>query len=247
MLQERATFLERTVPLLPCPAILPMTEFYTLLGFEVTYQQRAPNGYACVRRGGIDLHFFVLKGLEPAQSYTSCLVIIEDGTAMHGVFAAALRGAYGRVPVQGIPRLGRLRANGAFNVIDPGGNWIRFVQHTEPATSDSSDVDSSDLQRATELAETLSESKGDLVAAAKVLDKALRQVDSAPAAHRLQAVLLRADLALALQDVPKATELLAEIEGLLQQAPAADEHALWAEFLSRAADLAERIEDGEAP
>jgi len=32
------------------------------LGFEVTYQQVAPNIYAAVRRAGINLHFFVVKG-----------------------------------------------------------------------------------------------------------------------------------------------------------------------------------------
>ena len=33
---------------------------YRLLGFEVMYQQQAPNPYATVRRGAIDLHLLAV-------------------------------------------------------------------------------------------------------------------------------------------------------------------------------------------
>jgi predicted lactoylglutathione lyase len=45
---------EKTIPILPCRTLQPVLDFYTALGFEVTYQQRSPNPYAVVQRGGIE-------------------------------------------------------------------------------------------------------------------------------------------------------------------------------------------------
>ena len=55
---------EVTIPMLPCKSIDETLEFYTALGFEITYQQR-PNTYGCVKYEEINLHFFTLKGYEP--------------------------------------------------------------------------------------------------------------------------------------------------------------------------------------
>jgi len=61
---------EITIPILPCQSINETLHFYVALGFEITYQQTRPNTYACVRRDDIELHFFALKELAPADSYT---------------------------------------------------------------------------------------------------------------------------------------------------------------------------------
>jgi hypothetical protein len=69
---------EITIPILPCHSINEMLEFYRVLGFEVTYQQSKPNTYAVVCRGDIELHFFSMRGYEPANSYSTCYVRVPD-------------------------------------------------------------------------------------------------------------------------------------------------------------------------
>lgn len=48
-------------------------EFWSGLGFAITYRQRAPNPYGVVKRDGYELHFFGLKGLDRTP-YTSVSV-----------------------------------------------------------------------------------------------------------------------------------------------------------------------------
>jgi hypothetical protein len=86
-----------------------------------------------VKYEDIDLHFFEMKGYEPAASYSTCFVSVLDIIALYEEFAASLKKTYGKVPVSGIPRMTRLNTRNVegefrFNVVDPGGNWIRFGQ-----------------------------------------------------------------------------------------------------------------------
>jgi hypothetical protein len=56
------------IPLLPCRSIDDQIDFYESLGFEVTYRQTAPNVYAAVQRGAIELHFFCGSRLPDATT-----------------------------------------------------------------------------------------------------------------------------------------------------------------------------------
>ena len=58
------------IPLLPCQTIQPVTDFYTALGFEVTFLQKSPNPFAVVERGDIVLQFFGMKKYDPSASYS---------------------------------------------------------------------------------------------------------------------------------------------------------------------------------
>ena len=126
---------ERMIPLLPCRSIDDQIGFYETLGFEVTYRQKAPNVYASVQRGGIELHFFVMKGYDPAGSYSTCYVMVADIDPLYADFRARLKEAMGRVPTRGMPRIGALKDMSygvrQFLMTDPGGNIIRFGQPLE--------------------------------------------------------------------------------------------------------------------
>ena len=141
---------EVTVPLLPCASIDDIIAFYEVLGFRTTYTQRRPNPYAALQRGQVNLHFFEMAGFDPADSYGSCLLVTPDTGALHRAFAEGMRAAYGKVLVQGTPRMTRPRARknydglSGFSVIDPGGNWIRVVQQPAAETATPSDVDEAD-------------------------------------------------------------------------------------------------------
>lgn len=203
---------EKMVPLLPCPSIDEIEEFYGMLGFERTYRQTRPNPYVAVRREGIELHFFGMDGFEPENSYGSCIVSVPDTGALYRAFADGFRAARGKLPVAGIPRMTRPRkrknADGAsgFSVIDPGGNWIRFFAQAEPRQEPASK-----LGRVLENAIVLGESKGDARQAARILDASLAKAESS-VVDRVNALVYRAELAVVLGEAERAGELLARVE-----------------------------------
>lgn len=238
---------EITIPILPCKSIDETLAFYVALGFEVTYRQARPNTYACVKYEAINLHFFTLKHYEPKDSYSTCFVLVPDLAALHRTFCDSLRRNYGKLPVAGIPRISKLNnANSdkqlRFNIIDPGGNWIRFGQSGEQPASDDAPEQAaqSKLARAVRSADWLVEAEGDFAAAARMLDNALAQPDPVPPAHRVQALVLRAALAFSLDDRELARTCLLEARSI-PLAPH-ERDALAAEW-QRADDL-EKMLDG---
>lgn len=205
------------IPLLPCVEIAPTLEFYGLLGFEVTYQQRTPNPYAATRRGGAQLHFFGLKGLDPLKAFSSCLIIVDEVEQLHARFVAALKEAYGRIPLRGLPRLTRMKkGQSRFTLVDPSGNSLMFIRRDEPAGygDDGGDAPASVLAKALKAARRLRDFKGDDAAAAKVLEGALKKADAGTTVERARALAARAELAVALGDAPRARELARDINAL---------------------------------
>ncbi|MET7962183.1 VOC family protein [Micromonospora zamorensis] len=231
---------EVTVPLLPCASIDDIVTFYAALGFHATHQQRKPNPYVALRREDLHLHFFEMTGFDPEQSYGSCLVLTSDVGALHRVFAAGMRAAYGKVLVSGMPRMTRPRARknydglGGFSVIDPGGNWIRVVQNatTTPAPTT---MPAGRLAEALANAVVQADSRGDVHQAVRILDSALArpQADDDPVAQ-VEVLVYRAELAMVLHDQETATEMLSRIDRVVLTA---DETARAASAFDTAADL----------
>lgn len=237
---------EITIPILPCKSIDETLAFYVALGFEITYQQTRPNTYGCVKRDDIDLHFFTMKGYEPKNSYSTCFVLVPDLAGLHREFSDGLRSHYGRVPIAGIPRISKLNRSNSdkqlrFNVIDPGGNWVRFAQMGEQS-AESDDAPKQEgqtkLSRAVQAADWLVEAEGDFEGAAQLLDKALARDEPARPAHRVRALVLRAGIAISLNDRELANKLLADVR---QIALTPDEEAALAGELEKANELAKML------
>ncbi|MGW2288304.1 VOC family protein [Streptomyces phaeochromogenes] len=213
---------EVTIPLLPCRSIDEITEFYGTLGFTTTYRQTRPNPYVAVQREDLQLHFGGIEGFDPEQSYGSCVVIVPDTGAIHQAFADAMRAAYGKVLVSGIPRMTspRRRKNtgkrSGFSVVDPGGNWIRFFPATEDKDApDETSYPTGRLTKALENAIVLGDSKGDTHQAARILDATLtRERASAHPVELVETLVYRTELALRLDDAPRARALLTEVDGV---------------------------------
>ncbi|MEU5128167.1 VOC family protein [Streptomyces mobaraensis NBRC 13819 = DSM 40847] len=204
---------ETTIPILPCPDLRPVLDFYTALGFEVTHHQTSPNPYAVVRYGGIELHFFGVKQHDPATSYSTCYVRTDDVDGLHEAFRRGLKEAYGKVPTRGLPRFGAVRdtSHGVrqFLMTDPGGNCVRIGtvtsddQSHRPAPKET-------FARALHYASLFADSKGDAAGAARVIDRALRTEGERPTAVQLLRLLvLRADVAGRLGDEAAREEALA--------------------------------------
>lgn len=123
---------ERMYPILPCPDLDDAIAFYEALGFVTTYRQDRPNPYAVIARDDLQVHLAGIPGYDPATSVCSVIVTVPDAEEVRADFAAGLRGARGSVPVEGVPRLLRLRRKAGtatgFSVVDTGGNWLRFYR-----------------------------------------------------------------------------------------------------------------------
>ncbi|MCZ7439903.1 VOC family protein [Micromonospora sp. WMMC241] len=204
---------ETTIPLLPCRLLDDVAPFYQALGFQVTHRQARPNPYLALRREDLNLHFFGMPEFDPATSYGSCLVVVDDLVGIHRAFAAGLRAAYGKVLVSGVPRMSRPRVrrnqdgHTGFSIVDPGGNWIRFVARATGGPGDREDQGA--LARALGNAVVQADSRGNPRQAAKILDGALARPDATddPAVH-VEALVYRAELALLLDEPEAARDLL---------------------------------------
>ncbi|MBL1098290.1 bleomycin resistance protein [Streptomyces coffeae] len=221
---------EKTVPILPCRTLQPVVDFYTALGFEVTYRQKSPNPYAVVVRGDVELQFFGMKHYEPEGSYSTCYVRTGDVDGLYREFRAGLKAAYGRIPTRGLPRIGPLKDMSygvrQFLMTDPGGNCVRVGQrmdsdarggrgNRESGEDGKARPPEETFARALHHASLLADSKEDAAGAAKVIDRVLRLADQRPTATQLLRLLvLRADIAGRLGDEESAASARAEAAGV---------------------------------
>lgn len=194
-------------------SIEPVADFYTALGFEITFRQTAPYQFLNVRRGGIELNFYGAKEFDPVCSAHGCLVNTDDVDHLYAAFTEGLRTAFGSVPAQGIPRVGALKDMSygvrQFLLTDPGGNTIQIAQ---PISEDQRHrpLPQGTFDRAIHLGSLFADSKQDLDLAVKVLDRALHRTDEEPTAVQLVKLLvLRADVAVRRGEPALARELLA--------------------------------------
>ncbi|MEU0373613.1 VOC family protein [Streptomyces sp. NPDC006283] len=209
---------EKTIPLLPCPEIQPVVDFYTALGFETTFFQKSPYPYAAVGRGSVELQFAGMKGYDPAQSYSGCYIVTHDVDGLYATFRAGLKAAYGKVPSRGLPRIGPLKDMSygmrQFLMTDPGGNSIRIGQKISEDQSLRRAPEGT-FARALHMADLFVDSKQDLPGAAKIVDRVLRLEDEHPTPPELVRLLvLRADIAQRLGDDESAAKLLTKAAGL---------------------------------
>lgn len=230
------------IPILPCRSIDEQADFYGALGFAVTFRQTRPNPYLEVRCGGIVLQFYGLGAHEPGSRFDTCYAMLDasdDVDALYAGFRAGLKAALGRVPTRGLPRLGALgdMSYGVrqFLLTDPAGNQVRVGQPIADRAPGPRDR----LSRALETAVLLAESKEDPVTAVRVLDPVLDDARAAPAPVRVRALVLRAQLAVTMDDASHARSLLAEATATPLTDP--DRIVLAADSLARAADLADTL------
>lgn len=230
---------EKTIPGLMTPAIEPVAEFYTALGFEITFQQKAPYGFLSVRRGGIELNFYADKTFDPASSTHGVLVMTDQVDALYREFRAQLSTAFGKVPLQGIPRVGTLQDTTyglrQFVITDPGGNTLQISQEISEDQNHQKPPKET-FARAIHMGSLFADSKQDLELAVKVLDRALARTDEQPTPPQLVRLLvLRADAAIRQHNTALASELLNRV-ATVNLSPAERDQV--ADSLRRATELA---------
>jgi hypothetical protein len=204
-----------SIPVLRSVSLDETLSFWESLGFERTYYQKSPYPYGVVSRGGYGIHFVHQKGLNPAESPYGCLVMVSDVQAVHQDFSNALRERLGRVPNKGLPRISRMRPQQTrFTLTDPSGNWVIFIQYgaeDSAAVEKSEDVNLVGLEKAIAKAIRFREFKEEPDGAAKILDIALEKYPDDKAFFRVQALLLRAEIALDMEETDKAKSALSDL------------------------------------
>lgn len=219
------------VPALPCADVDEIAEFWTSLGLSVTYHQLRPNPYVALARNGINLHYFAMAGVDPEQSYSTCMIVVSDTAPLYARFSEGLRERYGRVPISGQPRITRprQRANNAglsgFSLIDPAGNWIRVSRRPDDqqqprAVDDRGEWVSSGggpLARAIENAVVVADSHGEEAQAQRTLAGALTRNADAPVTDRARAWAYLAELRMRLDDPTGAQQAATEVQALARR------------------------------
>ncbi|MFB6524195.1 bleomycin resistance protein [Streptomyces sp. NPDC056401] len=229
---------EKLAAILPCRSIPETVGFYKAIGFEVTFHQERPYAYAVVRHGEVELQFMALKGFEPAGSYGACYITTDDVDGLYAKFRGGLKRELGKIPTRGLPRIGPLKDTTygvrQFIMADPGGNSIRIGQ---PISEDlhHAPVPKEPVAKALHMASLLGDSKEDYPAAAKILDRLLSSDTlEVPPPARVRALILRAAMAVHLDDGPLAARLLSEADRIPLSA---SDRASLADDLLRAEDL----------
>jgi catechol 2,3-dioxygenase-like lactoylglutathione lyase family enzyme len=116
------------IPILPSRSVDDTVTFFKRLGFDGGAHE-FDSGYAILRRGTVELHFFTHRELVPADSSSGCYIRVMD---VENFYRSCLPS---QLPRTGIPRMDALENKPwglrEFAVIDPDGNLIRIGQVIE--------------------------------------------------------------------------------------------------------------------
>lgn len=114
------------IPTLPSRNLQETAEFYGKLGFENCSAPDYADHYLILRWGTIELHFFHLPDIVPAESYAGCYLRVSQVEPLFHAFQTQ------SLPCEGIPRLGALEDKAwgmrEFSLVDSSGNLIRIGQ-----------------------------------------------------------------------------------------------------------------------
>lgn len=209
------------IPVFPCRELDVSLAFYRALGFTVTHEQTKPYVYGAVQLEELALNFTQARGAAAKEGGVLCLVMVKDVAAKHQAFADGLRAHYGRVPTAGEPRITRWRAGQTrFHLFDPVGNVLLFIAEDEPEIDyEAYDGTLSALGQAMVSAAFVRDTYTDDVKAGRVLDRALArgekvQWEGVDVVERARVLAMRAELAVALGDQARATELQEALDAL---------------------------------
>ena len=208
-----------TVPVLFCASLDETLDFWEALGYKKSYYQKSPYGYGVMSRGEYSLHFIQQKWLKPEENPIGCLVMVTDVELVHQNFSKALKGKLGRVPNKGLPRITRIRPGQTrFTVTDPSGNWVTFIkfgdENAEIERNSEQRGDQTPLEFAISRAVRFRDFKLDIAGAAKILDVALERHGGESTLLIARALLLRADIAIDLEETAIARANLEKLREL---------------------------------
>lgn len=199
-----------TIPVLPCESILDTLAFWEMLGYKITYKQTKPYQYGVVVRNGYALHFGRVKGMDVSNNTSGCLVMVKDIEVVYADLTEKMKAKMGRVPNSGLPRISRMKPGTTrFTLTDVSGNSIIFINYGEEDLETwrkMEDKNQTPLQRSIAFAINFRDYKDDVNAAVATLDSALRKTENEDMKDIAEALIIRLDLGIFLNDAIRTQE-----------------------------------------
>lgn len=116
--------MDRITANLPARDFEETWRFYETLGFETTYRDE---GWMVLKRGPLEIEFFLYRDLVPGESWFSACVRVEDGDALYDAWSRV------GLPSSGIPRMTAARDEPSglriFPLVDPNGSLLRCISN----------------------------------------------------------------------------------------------------------------------
>jgi catechol 2,3-dioxygenase-like lactoylglutathione lyase family enzyme len=116
---------DRATPNLPARDFAATARFYAALGFTESYRGE---GWMILERGALTLEFFPHPDLDPAASWFSCCLRLDD---LDAFFAACEAAGIAQAP-SGFPRLHAPSEQSGLRIgalIDADGSLLRLIQN----------------------------------------------------------------------------------------------------------------------
>lgn len=215
----------RTIPIFDCLyEIDEHLEFYTALGFDITYYQKAPYRFATVKNEFTEINFFGDKKFELDSNRGGCYIVVSNVDEVYSQLKANLKNYYGKIPVKGLPRFSRLNLTAEdrrFNISDPSGNTLIIG---EPLDDSSSFIEEngertkvvSKFEKAYKWAYRYAYSKEDFLAASNLLESTFsKKNDCISNELYFKAKVLQTDVLVTLNRKEKAKEIIQELDGII--------------------------------
>lgn len=239
----------RTVPIYDCDyhQFDEHLEFYTALGFELIYYQKAPYRYASVFKENVgEFGFYGMRNYEEDGNQGGCVVSVPDVRSVYEELRANLKAYYGKIPQKGMPKMSRLNKTAEdwrTNITDPSGNTIIISE----ALGDSTNLMEEEEQRVKSLtskfeksyasAYRFAHSKEDYLASRNTLEVAFNKYrDDASDLFLFKAKVLQAEVFVCLNQIELA-------KAAIQQAKEWGERVEDEEMSIRLQDIEDQLND----
>ncbi|EOO20277.1 hypothetical protein [Bacillus cereus] len=214
----------RTIPIFDCLyEIDEHLEFYTALGFDITYYQKAPYRFASVKNEFTELSFFGDKNFDIEQKHGGCYIVVSNIDDVYNILKTNLKKYYGKIPMKGVPRISRLNTtveDRRCNITDPSGNTLIIGEPLGDSTLLISEENkqtkaASKFEKIYKLAYKYAYSKEDFLAASNLLESVFnKQCDSVSNELYFKAKVVQIDVLVTLNRQEKATKIIRELESI---------------------------------
>ena len=223
--------------------------FYSALGFEMVYYQKAPYRYASMKKADlVEIGFFGNKDFSEAHP-NGCFIVVEDIDSVYQELKSQLKEYYGKIPTKGKPRFSRLNRTAEdvrVNITDPCGNTLTIGQPLGDSQKLMDEEEkrvknlSSRFEKAYAQAYRYAYSKEDFSAANNLISAALnRSQEPLTEAMIYKAKVLQLECSLALDLESKVSLLVKEVKTLAIPEDSED----FTEIIARKDELLREIEE----
>lgn len=207
--------MNKTIPIFPCKSLEEVVVFYEALGFDVTYIQSVPYGYAAVKHRIGEVNFTRQKNYEKEKSINGAYILVEDVESVYSEFISNLKKVYGKVFRSGEPRITKVSTNKEdirFNLVDPAGNYLIIGQKKEREDRGKSySAGTSTIEKRFYSAYTLAHSKNDYRTAYKIIEGLTGKKEEMSQIFYAKLLILKLEIEFHLERGKEMNETLAEI------------------------------------